>query len=103
MASHALNWLVKQYRSVLGRIRVREYLGTHPEKSLLSAPARGQRDVVERLEDRALLSSTDALVNGTDAAETLTIKKVTGNRVQVSGGSINQSFDLAAITSLTVD
>ena len=64
MGTHALGWLVNQYRCVLGRMRAHEYRQAHP--ALAGGPGgdgaaaalrrRFQRMKVERLEDRVLLS-----------------------------------------------
>src|SRR5688572_147297 len=62
MASRALNWLVKQYRCVLGKERVREHLmENHPgylaARAREGTPAvRGGSEVVERLEERVMMA-----------------------------------------------
>src|SRR5688572_10267650 len=68
MESHANKWLLKQYRYVLGRMRMHEYhlehpqcvgrtLGTHGAVDR-SSPGGDRRLTVERLEDRVMLATT---------------------------------------------
>src|SRR5438105_5057321 len=69
--SHALNWLVKQYRFVLGRLRVLEYLQSHPQISGVGArgPSSpglcvGTGGRVELLEHRVMLAGGTIKLNG---------------------------------------
>src|SRR5690349_548017 len=85
MSSHALNWLVKQYRCVLGRLRVREYLQSRPT----IAWASGSSGVVEGLEHRVML--TGATINlhkpaWVEQGPGTVTGTSTGSRIPTTGG-----------------
>src|SRR2546423_200581 len=62
MQSRAYNWLVNQYRHVLDRMRIPEYLEENPLRRgqrARTAAAAGDQDLkCERLEDRVMLTTT---------------------------------------------
>jgi Ca2+-binding RTX toxin-like protein len=108
MASHALNWLVNQYRCVLHKLRLREYVESHPQSLTARAdggtPVRSRGGVVERLEDRVMLSAANPVVTGTGSGDNFVIKRVGGDvQVSYNAGLVTQSFNLASIRTLTVD
>src|SRR5437868_1866099 len=64
MGTHAVAWLLNQYRCVLGRMRAHEFREAHPVspgRAADSRPSRTRRDPrikVEQLENRVMLSVT---------------------------------------------
>ena len=57
MGTHAVAWLLNQYRCVLGRMRAHEFRQAHPIPSEINCSRHGQMKV-EPLEFRLLLSGT---------------------------------------------
>jgi len=99
MGSHAITWLVKQYRCVLGRMRVHQYLESHPTVAAVT----GGRMKLEQLEDRVLLSGANSMATGTAANDDFVIKRDGGNLLVLNHGVQLAQFSLAATNSLTVD
>src|SRR6266581_1365031 len=90
MSSHALNWLVKQYRCVLGRLRVREYLQNHPPIGLPMANVqcahRSRRGMLETLENRMMLAVTPHIVTWNEEGPTTITGNNTGTMIPAQNG-----------------